>query len=102
MMLQPMSITDAQADKAARMFAALADPARLRLLLRLATGEASVSALSAATGDRMTTVSARLAVLHSAHLVARQRVGKSIIYRLADHHILSLVTNAIEHALEEH
>lgn len=93
---------DAGLDAAATMFAALSEPARLRLLLRLAKGAASVSQLAAMTGEKLTTVSARLAVLHAARLVARRREGKSIIYSLADHHVLTMVSNAIEHACEDH
>lgn len=87
---------------AATMFAALADPARLALLVHLARGEASVSELTEALGDRMTTISARLKVLHTARLVERRRVGKSILYHLADDHVLALVRSAVDHACEDH
>ncbi|CAM3220510.1 metalloregulator ArsR/SmtB family transcription factor [Paracoccus nototheniae] len=98
-----MAAPDAnQLDLAATMFSALAEPSRLRLLLSLTEKEASVSELSAATGDKLSTVSARLGVLHKARLVARRRDGKSIIYSLADHHVLSLVSNAVDHACEDH
>ncbi len=91
-----------QLDLAATMFSALADTSRLRLLLCLTEKEASVSELSAATGDKLSTVSARLGILHKARLVVRRRDGKSILYSLADHHVLSLVSNAVDHACEDH
>ena len=91
-----------QLDLVATMFSALADPSRLRLLLCLTKKEASVSELCAMTGDKLSTVSARLGILHKAKLVARRRDGKSIIYSLADHHVLSLVSNAVDHACEDH
>ena len=47
-------------ESAAEMFRALADPLRLRLLCRLAGGEACVSELAALEGDKLTTISARL------------------------------------------
>lgn len=84
------------------MFAALADPARLRLIILLAGGEASVSELAAAQADKLATVSARLKVLLAARLVARKRQGKSILYHLADEHVLTLVANAVDHACENH
>jgi DNA-binding transcriptional ArsR family regulator len=87
---------------AADMFDALSDPARLRTLMRLATAELGVSEIAAAEGEKMTTVSARLQVLHAARLVARRRDGKNILYRIADQHVVTLVENAIAHAGEKH
>ncbi|WP_244639638.1 ArsR/SmtB family transcription factor [Aureimonas endophytica] len=87
-------------DGAVAIFTALADPARLRLLVHMARGEAAVSDLAVATGGRLTTVSARLRVLLSARLVARRRDGRSVLYRLADAHVLMLVSNALDHARE--
>ncbi|WP_211242249.1 metalloregulator ArsR/SmtB family transcription factor [Paracoccus gahaiensis] len=95
-------LADRNVDAAAVMFAALSEPNRLRLLLRLAAGGASVTDLAAMSNEKLTTVSARLAVLHAARLVARRREGKSILYSLADHHVLTMVTNAIDHACEDH
>lgn len=95
-------LTDRQVEDAAGMFAALADPARLRLLLVLARGAASVSDLAAAQAEKVSTVSARLQVLHAARLVSRTRQGKSILYQLADDHVLALVDSAVDHACEDH
>src|SRR5260370_22345094 len=50
----------------------------------------------------MTTVSARPQILHAARLVARRREGKSVIYGIADEHVLTLVDNAVAHAGEKH
>jgi ArsR family transcriptional regulator len=66
------------------MFGALADPARLRLLLRLAAGEASVSDL--AGEHKLTTVSARLPFLLAARRVRRRRAARRIFYALAGQH----------------
>ena len=96
------ALTNRQAEEAAAMFAALADPARLRLLILVAAGEASVSDLAARQGEKVSTVSARLKVLHAARLVGRKRQGKLILYRLADDHVLALVASAVEHACEDH
>lgn len=87
-------------ESAAEMFRALADPLRLRLLCRLATGEACVSELAALEGDKLTTISARLKMLHGARLVRRRREAKHVIYALADEHVLHLVQNAIDHTME--
>lgn len=93
-------ITDAQRDEAAAIFKALSDPARLQTLLILAAGERNVSELAEIEGEKTGTVSARLQVLLNARLVKRRREGQSVIYAIADHHVLNLVENAIDHACE--
>lgn len=85
---------------AAGMFRALADPLRLRLLSRLASGEACVGDLAALEGDKLTTISARLKALHGARLVRRRRDAKHVFYALADEHVVLLVRSAIDHAME--
>lgn len=84
--------------RAANLFQAMADPARLGLLIRLSLGEASVGELARATNAAIGTVSARLKVLSAAELVSRRREGQTMIYAIADHHVRYLVTNALEHA----
>ena len=68
----------------------------------LAGGDLSVTEIAAAEGEKMTTVSARLQILHAARLIARRRRGKSVIYSIADDHVLSLVENAVAHAGKKH
>jgi ArsR family transcriptional regulator, lead/cadmium/zinc/bismuth-responsive transcriptional repressor len=87
-------------DQAERLFKALGDVPRLRLLAVLAQGEACVTELAELDQDGLSTVSQRLRVLHQANLVARRREGKHILYRLADQHIADLIFNALAHASE--
>ena len=89
-----------QIEAAAEMFRALGDPERLRLLVRLAAGEACVSELAQDEGEKITTVSARLKTLFAAHLVKRRREAKHVFYALADDHLPPMLDNAIEHAAE--
>lgn len=84
------------------MLKALADPSRLRLLLRLAQSELSVGEIAELEREKITTISARLKVLSSARLLKRRRDGQTIFYSIADAHVLNLVDNAIEHACETH
>lgn len=98
----PRTSGDRHLEDAAVMFDALSDVSRLRTLMLLADKSLSVSEIVAAEGEKMTTVSARLQVLHAARLIDRQRHGKSVIYRIADDHVLTLVRNAIAHAAERH
>ena len=87
-------------DRAERLFKALGDVPRLRLLAVLAQGEACVTELAGSDQDGLSTVSQRLRVLHQAELVARRRAGKHILYRLADQHVSDLIFNALAHASE--
>ncbi len=89
-----------QLDAAAEIFRALADPLRLKTLIRLSRGALNVTQLAESEGEKITTVSARLKVLFAAHLVKRSREGQTIIYSIADAHVLNLVRNAIDHASE--
>ncbi len=91
-----------QLELAAEMLKALADPHRLGILLRLSKRELSVGELAEIEQEKVTTMSARLKVLLTAHLVKRRRKGQSVLYSLADTHVLNLVDNAIEHACEGH
>jgi ArsR family transcriptional regulator, lead/cadmium/zinc/bismuth-responsive transcriptional repressor len=90
----------AQIEAAAKIFRALGDPERLRLLLRLAESEACVSELAEDEGEKITAVSARPKTLSMVRLVRRRRKAKHVFYVLADEHVLPLVRNAINHAAE--
>jgi DNA-binding transcriptional ArsR family regulator len=89
-----------QLELAAEMLKALADPHRLRVMLRLAHGEMNVSQLAELDKEKITTVSARLKILLTARLLNRRRVGQTAVYSIADTHVLNLVHNSIEHACE--
>jgi len=72
-------------DEAARRFALLGDPTRLRLLSTLhAEGELTTGALAEQTGMAMTNVSQHLSRLMAAGLVTRRRDGIHAHYRIAD------------------
>ena len=93
--------SDGILESAATMLSAAGDPARLRLLLRLAEGERCVTELAEAEGEKLATISARLKLLHTARLVTRRREAKHVHYALADHHVLRLVRDVLDHAAEE-
>jgi len=91
---------EAALDDAARLFRAISDVERLRLIVLLARGEACVTELAAAEGVTLSTLSQRLRVLRSEDLVVRRRKGKHINYALADQHIADLVRGVLEHVSE--
>jgi DNA-binding transcriptional ArsR family regulator len=66
----------------ARILKALANPARLQMIDRLATGECSVGALTALVELDQSTVSKHLSVLRHHGIVADRRDGNRVYYRL--------------------
>ncbi len=95
-------VPDRAFERAAAIFRAASDEARLRLLEHLSDGEWCVSELAAAAGVGLSTVSQQLRLLRAEHLVKRRRSGKHVFYALADAHVADLIRSALDHAVEEH
>lgn len=74
----------------AKRFRALGEPARLRILNTLRTGERSVGELVEATELSQPNVSKHLQLLHSLGFVARRREGSYVFYRLAGDDVFEL------------
>jgi DNA-binding transcriptional ArsR family regulator len=87
-------------ERASRVCRALGEPARLRLMARLAGGECCVTELAEAEGEELSTISQRLRVLRAENIVVRRRRGKHINYSLADDHTSDLVSTVLAHASE--
>ena len=85
-------------DRAAGMLRAGGDPARLRILELLLSGELQVSEIAELTDAEMSTTSQRLRILLQEQLVARRREGRDMFYRLADAHVKTLIQNVLDHA----
>ena len=90
--------TDEDISSVAELFSALADPTRVRLLLRLMEDEASVGQLVADLGLPQSTVSRHLGVLRSRRLVTPDRRGARVHYRVSGHHTADLLHQAVGHA----
>jgi ArsR family transcriptional regulator len=75
-------------DEAARLFALLADPTRLRLISTLHDSEElSVGELAERAGVSVANASQHLNRLAGAGLLGRRREGKNVHYRIADERI---------------
>jgi ArsR family transcriptional regulator len=80
-----VTVPDSLIDEAARRFALLSDPTRLRILAALLEREpVTVTELSAALGISTPNVSQHLARLHAGRLVGREKQGRVVHYRTAD------------------
>ena len=77
-------IKDLLYDQVARIGKAAASPKRLELIELLCQGEKPVEVLAHETGMSMKLASAHLRQLRAAHLVATERRGKHVVYRIAD------------------
>lgn len=93
-------VSDSTLERAAALFRAGGDPARLRLLHRLDAGERCVSDLAEESNTKLSTVSQQLRVLHTERMIKRRREGKHIFYSLADDHVRELVRAALAHGDE--
>lgn len=77
-------MSDAQVREAARLFAMLAEPARLFLLRELMAGPANVTELMQRTGLKQGNVSKHLGILLQSRFVRRNREGNHAIYEISD------------------
>jgi len=83
--LKPQSI-----DLIAERFRALAEPARLRILMALREGERNVTALSNLHGTSQANISKHLQVLTSCGFLKRRKDGLNVLYSIADPNIFTL------------
>jgi DNA-binding transcriptional ArsR family regulator len=81
-----------------RFFKLLGDGSRLRIVEALAPGESSVSEVLERTGLAQTLVSFHLRVLREAGIVATERRGPFIFYRLVDQSLPNLLEACSKYA----
>jgi DNA-binding transcriptional ArsR family regulator len=94
MLVDDTRIIRADLAPAAALFRSLADPARLAIVRRLATGEARVVDLTAELGLAQSTVSKHLACLRDCGLVQSRPVGRASVYSLAQPALADLLAAA--------
>lgn len=88
--------------EAADLFAALADPTRLRIVAALANRELCVCDLAATVGQSESAVSHHLRLLRSLGLVRARRDGRLVYYALDDGHVAALYRQALDHVDHVH
>ena len=85
----------------AELFKLFGDSTRIRILFALREGEVCVCDLAQALSMTQSAVSHQLRILKNGKLVKNRREGKSIFYSLADHHVLTIIAQGLEHVSEE-
>lgn len=88
-------------ERATDIFRALSNPVRVAIVRELAHGERAVHELVEALSVPQPRISEHLATLRGARLVERERQGRSVTYRLTDHHVAHIVEDAVVHAGEQ-
>jgi ArsR family transcriptional regulator len=90
-----------QLPEMARLFRALADPTRLRIMGLLVTGEVCVCHIHESLGIPQPTASRHLAYLRKAGLVDTRRDGLWVYYRLTDggDEVTRTIREAVQHVL---
>ncbi len=83
-------MSPAMAEVIAERFRLLADPTRIRILDALREGDATVGALHDLIGTSQQNVSKHLGLLHRAGVVAREKEGVCVRYRIADETVFAL------------
>ncbi len=88
-------------EKVSRLFSALSDPTRLKILHALTvTKELCVCDLAVLAELSVSAVSHQLRLLRDRDLVRARRDGRMVYYSLADDHVATLMGTGVEHANE--
>jgi len=85
----------------AELFKALGDYTRVRILYALSVGELCVCALAEVLDMSQSAISHQLRLLRAAKLVRYRKEGKNVFYALDDDHVRNLVSQGLDHVLEE-
>ena len=92
------SLDAATAKRVAETLQALASPSRLMILAVLQEGPCSVGDLAERVGMEQSAVSHQLRLLRHLGLIAGERRGRHVEYRLFDTHVAALLDQAVDHA----
>ncbi|CAJ1581735.1 metalloregulator ArsR/SmtB family transcription factor [[Mycobacterium] wendilense] len=88
-------------DAAGDILRALAAPVRIAIVLQLRESRRCVHELVDALDVPQPLVSQHLRILKAAGVVAGERSGREVLYRLVDHHLAHIVVDAVAHAAED-
>ena len=98
-LMQSMPDTDVLAG-VADLLGLFGDTTRVRILYELLDKELCVSEIADKLGMTASAISHQLRILKQGRLVKSRRDGKTIYYSLADDHIVSILSQGMEHIRE--
>ena len=85
----------------AELFKIFGDSTRVKILYALLESELCVCDIAKLMDVSQSAVSHQLRVLKASKLVKFRREGKTIFYSLADNHVVSILSQGMEHIEEE-
>ncbi|MCS7175013.1 ArsR/SmtB family transcription factor [Pseudothermotoga sp.] len=87
-------------ERMVQLLRACANETRLKILIALSKSDLCTCDLSQILSLSPSAVSHQLRVLKLSNLVDSIRVGKQVVHKLKDKHVLDLISSALEHAKE--
>jgi ArsR family transcriptional regulator, zinc-responsive transcriptional repressor len=84
-------------DDASRIFKALADPTRIKILYLLSQEECSVSHMTEVLEMTQSAISHQLSFLRNLRLVKYRREGNTFIYTYDDEHVITILNQVLSH-----
>ncbi len=84
----------------AELYKTFGDPTRLRIMYLLLNKEMNVCDIALCLEMTHSAISHQLSVLKKLQLVKYRKIGKNVIYSLADYHVSILIATAYEHINE--
>ncbi len=94
-----MKLTEEQIYELSDFYKVFGDSTRVKILIQLINGEKTVSELVDTLEMSQSAISHQLQILRKNRIVKFERKGKYVIYSLDDDHILSTLTQGIEHIM---
>src|SRR5690625_3003810 len=84
-------------DSLSRIFKAMGDPSRLRIIYALSKSPLCVCDIATVLDMTQSSISHHLRVLRNLNLVKFKREGKLVIYSLDDEHVFRIFKEGLEH-----
>lgn len=90
-------LPDYTVEEASRIFKALGDPSRIKILYLLSQEESSVNHIAEVLQMTQSAVSHQLGTLRKLRLVKYRREGNTLVYTYDDEHVISILQQVIHH-----
>ncbi|GGA41085.1 ArsR/SmtB family transcription factor [Paenibacillus physcomitrellae] len=90
-------LTEDTVDRASRIFKALGDPTRVKILYLLSQEECSVNHIAELLNLTQSAVSHQLSFLRNLRLVKFRREGNTLYYTYEDEHVITILNQVLTH-----
>ena len=91
------ALSSMEVEKMCKIFQALSEPCRLKIVLALMQGEMCVYHLAGVCDATVSGVSHQLRMMRDNGIVRAKRFGKNVEYSIADGHVYEMVSMALAH-----